>query len=292
MSIGIVGFGILGNAINDVFKDNINVIKSDPSLVKDGANLTRVVLNCNYIFVCVPTPYSFRKKETDCRIIESVISEINELSGKFNKQPIVIIKSTTPPSVIRDFIDRFSNISIVVNPEYLTEKNARYDFIHQQVMILGGKLEDCEKVRSLFLRYSICNRDCEVGFCKAEEAALLKYMANTMLAVKNIFLNQFKQYYDSYFNSTDDERFNDILKLFFLDKRMGDVYINKKSYTIPGHDGDVGYGGKCLPKDINSIIAEAEKVNIDLSLLKETEKSNQKIRSLLDWLEIDGAFTD
>lgn len=292
MNVGIVGFGILGNAINDVFKDSAYVIKSDPKLVKDSANLTRVVIECEFIFICVPTPYSFSKNEIDTSIIERVVSELDRLSEKFEKKPVVIIKSTTPPRVIKDFIDSYENIDLVVSPEYLTEKNARYDFIHQKVMILGGETRVVNRVSNLFLNYSICNRECKIGFTTPEEAALMKYMANSMLAVKNIFLNQFKDYYDNYFGLDCNEPYNDFLELFFLDERMGAVYTNKNRYTVPGHDGDIGFGGKCLPKDINSIIAEGKRLGVDLTLLKETERHNNKIRSFLDWIDIDGAFVD
>jgi len=290
LNIGIIGFGILGNAINDVFKDKANIIKSDPKLLNNSANPTRIVLECEFIFICVPTPYSFSNQETDGSIIKTVISEINFLSNKYKKRPIVIIKSTTPPRLVKEFIDTYKDIDIVVNPEYLTEKNSSYDFIHQKFMILGGDHKACKRVSLLFSKYSICNADCKVGYCTAEEASLLKYMANSMLAVKNIFLNQFKEYYDKYFNLKDDSKYNDFLKLFHLDHRMGNVYINKKDYTIPGHDGDIGYGGKCLPKDLNSMISEGNKLNVNFTLLTETEKYNQKIRTYKDWISIDGAF--
>ena len=36
-------------------------------------------------------------------------------------------------------------------------------------------------------------------------------------------------------------------RVFQLDERMGTSHFN-----VPGHDGNYGYGGKCLPKDLEA----------------------------------------
>jgi UDPglucose 6-dehydrogenase len=51
-----------------------------------------------------------------------------------------------------------------------------------------------------------------------------------------------------------------------LDPRIGSAFLN------PG----IGFGGFCLPKDVQAFIRIAEKSGCDFSLLKEVEKVNQR----------------
>ncbi len=37
---------------------------------------------------------------------------------------------------------------------------------------------------------------------------------------------------------------------FVSDGRIGDSHLN-----VPGHDGKLGYGGTCFPKDVNAILS-------------------------------------
>ena len=48
---------------------------------------------------------------------------------------------------------------------------------------------------------------------------------------------------------------------------------------VPGHDGRLGFGGACLPKDINALVKYAESKNIQLNLIKDVIKTNNKIRA-------------
>ena len=48
---------------------------------------------------------------------------------------------------------------------------------------------------------------------------------------------------------------------------------------VPGHDGRLGFGGACLPKDSNAIVKYAKSLNTELSVLSAAIKTNNKIRS-------------
>jgi len=287
INIGIIGYGIVGKATHHAFsiKSNIyiNDIKLDSSYSKQ-----KIIADCKFIFLAIPTPFKISENKTDTRNIENVLRELNEYAMELSTKNIIIIKSALVPRVISECIKNFKAIDIVVSPEYLTERNSYHDFINQKVMILGGDKLICEEVVNLYEKYSICNKQVKIGICKAEEAALIKYMENCFLGMKNIFNNQFKLYYDKFFNIKDKhEYFNNLMGVFYLDERMG-LYPFK--YRIPGPDGDFGYGGKCLPKDIKTMISEADQLGIDLTIMKEVNKYNDKIRTNKDWLEIKGAI--
>jgi UDPglucose 6-dehydrogenase len=287
MNIGIVGHGIVGKAVEVGFRDKCTLFISDPKY-EAGISKGDVVEHCDYIFVGVPTPYDAKQDSINTTILRGVMWELNEAAYAHLNKPIVIIKSAVTPEVVRSFIQNFKHLEIVVSPEYLTERTSIRDFVNQKCMILGGSPDATKKVNTLYLEHSICNHECNVGYCSAEEACLIKYMENSFMATINIFYNGFKKFYDSYFDTKDNERFNHLLDVFYNDERMGVLPFR---YTVPGPDGDLGYGGKCLPKDTNAIIGEAKRQNTPLTLLEKVNEINNEIRTDKNWRKIDGAFT-
>ena len=50
-----------------------------------------------------------------------------------------------------------------------------------------------------------------------------------------------------------------------------------------GPDGDLGFGGHCLPKDVSAIVSEFES-----ELLKSVLSVNDKVRKNRDWEDMKG----
>ena len=48
---------------------------------------------------------------------------------------------------------------------------------------------------------------------------------------------------------------------------------------VPGHDGRLGFGGACLPKDSNAFIKYANQIEKQLNILNNAIKLNNDIRS-------------
>lgn len=292
MNIGIIGYGIVGKAVEVGFRDKCKLFINDPKY-PESVSKDVIVQECAFIFVGVPTPFNVKEKRVDSSIVEKVISELNYYAKDFGKYPIVIIKSAIVPRIVREWVRIMECLHIVVSPEYLTERSFQHDFVNQKVMILGGAKNICESVHFLYDHLSICNKQVKVGYCTAEEAALVKYMENSFLAMKCIFNNQFKRFYDKFFEpekqATDPhEGFNNLMDIFYLDERMG---LFPFKYRVPGPDGDFGYGGKCLPKDVQAIISEGDDQGTELTLMKKVNEINDQIRTNRDWEKIEGALT-
>ena len=288
MNVGIIGLGIVGKSIRLAFGQHCKLFINDKKVSKYAPySIDDVVKNCGFIFLSVPTPFDNVNNEIETTIIDIVVQSINESAIKQSKSPIVIVKSAVVPRVVRRWLSNFTKINIIISPEYLTQRDSLHDMVNQEVMVLGGDRNLCKRVKRLFIENSICNKQCKVAYCTAEEAALVKYMENSFLGLKNIFLNEYKFYYDRYFNNTDHYRFNALLDVFHTDKRMG---ILPNNYRIPGPDGDIGYGGKCLPKDILSIVSEGRKIGVEFELLEKVNYINNKIRTDKDWEKIEGAM--
>jgi UDPglucose 6-dehydrogenase len=285
--IGIVGYGIVGKAHNVAFKDKATVWVNDPLFRNDSRYLNKrgLMRVCSVIFVGVPTPFNPHKREFTADIVYKVFQELDD-SRDFENNPVIVLKSAVLPSVVRELKARHPELRIVVSPEYLSERNSVADLIGQETLIVGGAKEDRKEVIDAYANFSICNPKATIGEhdC-AEKIALIKYMENSFLAMKVIFMNEFKQLHDKMFESTDDQEFNDLIKIHQLDSRMGGTY----PAIIPGPDGHLGFGGKCLPKDLLSIIHEAKGMGIDMDVLMATWEKNLEVREDRNWTEIGGA---
>jgi UDPglucose 6-dehydrogenase len=76
------------------------------------------------------------------------------------------------------------------------------------------------------------------------------------------------------------------LEGFISDGRIGNSHID-----VPGHDGDMGFGGKCFPKDINAMIKRCEEIGVDPAVMKGAWEKNKEVRNDLDWYDIPGAVS-
>ena len=70
----------------------------------------------------------------------------------------------------------------------------------------------------------------------------------------------------------------DALNGFASDGRVGDSHLN-----VPGHDGQLGYGGKCFPKDVNAFILHAKNLGIELDTIVGGWSTNLKVRKDKEW---------
>ena len=75
-------------------------------------------------------------------------------------------------------------------------------------------------------------------------------------------------------SSPAKEDWDSFIKIVSKDSRIGSSHMN-----VPGHDGRMGFGGACLPKDANAIVKYAESLGGDLAVLASAIKINNKIRA-------------
>jgi|TARA_R100000501_G_C2630806_1_gene126371 UDPglucose 6-dehydrogenase len=278
MNIGIVGHGFVGKAIAEGFRSKCTIFINDPKFPRFSMALEKMVDQCRYIFVSVSTP-SKQNGEFDGTNISQVINDLNRLNKDraSNMKTIVIVKSAVIPSIVKQWVKTKKNIHLIISPEYLSDKDGPRQFVNQKLFILGGETKYCNEVLALYEKYSICNNECPVGLCTEIEASFIKYMENSFLATKVIFMNDFFKLFKSITGSSE-LRWDEVMEIFHYDKRMGSSH-----YKVPGHDGDYGFGGRCLPKDIRAIIWDSAKQNIDLEFLRNVWDRNLSIRSLHDW---------
>jgi len=280
--IGIIGRGFVGSAVEFGFSPNtgcdaeVRVYDKEPS--KSLHSLEETVNESDIIFLSVPTP-SNKDGSMNLDIVRQVLQDISDVNQ--NPHNIILLRSTVTPGTTRKLQEQFDNIKIVFNPEFLTERSAKFDFINQSRFVLGcvdSELEmyETELVADLFRdRFGESISIIQTNF---ETAELIKYMNNCFFATKISFLNEMYQVAKK--SGVD---WNMALDGFVRDGRIGHSHMN-----IPGPDGKLGFGGSCFPKDIQAIINYGESLDLNMNTLKGVWNTNLEVRPDKDWENLKG----
>ncbi len=282
MKLGIIGNGFVGNAIAHAFIPCMEVKIYDKNPEKSFNTLEDVVNDSDVVFVSVPTP--MRSDGTiDLSIVESVFDSI-QVCYKPESSAVFVLKSTVVPGTTRRLKQRHPTLQIVFNPEFLTERHARFDFLNQSRIVLGFEtdLDDgnrnlsVERVKGLYNeRFSGSN----FITTNYETAEMIKYFNNLFFAVKVSFMNEMKLVAEK----TKLINWDKAVRGFVSDGRVGDSHLQ-----VPGPDGKRGFGGSCFPKDINAFMTFAESIGLDLAVLKGAWKTNLNVRPERDWENLKG----
>ncbi|MAI58321.1 MAG: hypothetical protein CML56_04975 [Rhodobacteraceae bacterium] len=275
--IGIIGNGFVGSAIMHGFilhVDDIMIHDKDPK--RSTHTMLDLVEMSTVIFVCVPTPM-FESGECDLSIVESVVEELSTYRSISEK--VVVIKSTVVPGTVESLAKKYSSMNFVFNPEFLTERKARLDFINTSRIVLGGDSQKAiDVVEELYRLRFPYTQIIRTDFATAQ---LIKYMANCFFATKVSFMNEMHQVCDAV-----GANWNQALEGFISDGRIGNSHID-----VPGHDGDFGFGGKCFPKDINAMINKCNELGVKTPVMDGAWEKNKEVRKDLDWYDIPGAVS-
>jgi len=284
-TIGIIGNGFVGSAIVSGFLLHVDdILIYDKDDRRSTHTLKDTVNGSDVIFICVPTPMTdVLGGKIDLSIVDSVFEEISSVpkDDDFSYENVTfVIKSTVTPGTTERYISRYPNMRIAFNPEFLTERAARLDFINTARIIIGANEEEISNdVESLFRErfpYTPIIKT-DVG-----TAQFIKYMANCFFAVKLSYMNEMLQLAE-----TINVNWNDAICGFIADGRIGNSHID-----VPGHDGFRGWGGKCFVKDLNAMIYKMKDEGVDPTVLEAAWKKNLEVRDVHDWAEIDGAVSD
>lgn len=245
--IGVIGQGFVGSAIKEGLKHHYNVrgYDLDPEKcsgfpgIKLSKMHTNLISNSDIIFVCLPTPMR-KDGSCDTRILERELAKINDELKQpplqhLIDQKVFVIKSTVPPGTTKRLGRQFPDMKICFSPEFLTEANSFSDFKNQTRIIIGGP--GAGTVKNMFA-YPFPH--IPIVITDSAAAEMVKYYTNCFLATKVTFANQMYDICKAGGIDYDDVRENVI-----LDERIGDTHL-----SVPGPDGDRGFGGHCVKGDV------------------------------------------
>jgi UDPglucose 6-dehydrogenase len=254
--IGIIGLGFVGSAIKDNYFDySLYLIDTDTS--KGYTDTYNDIKDAEGIFVCVPSP---QNTDGSCNstILENVLKNLKDYNG------VIISKVTATPDVYERLQMEYPNLVYV--PEFLTAANAAEDYAKENWAVIGGSTLAYQREAERVIKYTKPTVDSV--YCSIGEASMVKYIINSFLATKVVFMNEMCQLAE-----INGYNWNRIRGMISKDPR-----INISHTQVPGPDKQFGFGGMCFPKDTSALICYAENLNTTLNVLKEAVKKNMLLR--------------
>jgi len=273
----------------DIDKSKINNLKKGilpiyekklDSVVRNNYKNKRLTFTSSYkkalshsqiVFIAVDTP---AKKDGTADLTQ--IKNVSISLAKYIKNNALIIEKSTVPVGTCDFIRKTIikhlpsnsnkiNFSIASNPEFLKEGSAVDDFTKPDRIIVG--INDNKYAEIFSELYAPFNRRSDkIQFMDVYSSELTKYAANAMLATKISFINELANISDKLGVDIDNIR-----KGIGADKRIG------YDFLYPG----CGYGGSCLPKDLNALIKTSKSKKHNPVLLDAVNRVNDNQKLVL-----------
>ena len=231
------------------------------------------------IFICVGTP-PLENGDADLSAIDRVARLI---AIEANAPKLVAEKSTVPAQTgqqLKRALGFYRGkagfpFRVASNPEFLREGTAVEDFLHPDRIVVGVEDEGAESAlreiyRPIVERRFSCpvhaktcqlTRDVEFVVTTINSAELIKHACNSFLAMKISYANMIADLCEKV-----DADVHEVTRAMGMDPRIGPAFLN----------AGLGFGGFCLPKDVQAFIRLAERYGVDSGLLRETERVNQR----------------
>mgnify|MGYP003135718522 FL=1 len=253
MKIGVIGVGVVGTAIEQGFKDLGHIVKTHD--IKHNTKIENV-LDTKLVFLCLPTNPN-RKGECDTKALFQVVRRLNHLRYK----GIIAIKSTIIPGTYNELSKEFDEERMCHVPEFLREKFAYEDFTeNHNVLVVGAPNYNVARIVINCHGYYPKN----IIELSPQEAEFVKYYSNVFKAVKITFANSFGKICDKF-----DVDYSSVLKAFELEN------VKETSYLKYSKDLG-GFGGMCLPKDVQALSKLVDNEGIEVDLFKFILEENEK----------------
>ena len=226
--IGFVGQGWIGkNYANDFEKRGFQTVRyslEKPYLEK--------IKDCDIVFIAVPTPTTL--EGFDGHIVEEALTLVGR--GK-----IAVIKSTVLPGTTTQFQEKYSILTIIYSPEFLSEATAEYDSAYPFSNIIGLSLDTPRHRTASDKLISVLPHAPFQLVCTSTEAEMIKYTHNVSGYVQIMFFNMM---YD--FTRTIGCDWSVIRQALIADPFVA------SQYSEPIHKSGRGAGGGCFIKDFAS----------------------------------------
>lgn len=320
-NIGIIGVGVLGTAILETFEDynTLNKLNTTKPIInlypydkyKNIGNFEDI-LNTNIIFICLPTEYS----QTDEKYnIKEIINILNELSNATYKG-IILLKSTVEPQTTVILYKNNRNLRIIHNPEFLSAKTAKNDFMHQTHIILGllpdthnetilyiinfySEIFDAKLFNSVLFNEILLNKE---GVCDFKNNSIIssitEFKANTnieniddnlrpIISLCSTTESESVKLFCNAFYATKIQFFTEIKLLCdnmginynnVRDMMILNRWINPMHTIVPGDDNKISFGGKCFPKDIKALNSFMNQNNTPHEVIQSVVNENNIMR--------------
>lgn len=235
--IGFIGQGWIGKNYADNFeKRGFKVIRyalEEPYLVNKDK-----IKDCDIVFIAVPTPTTPEGFQDS--IVREAVSNVG--LGK-----IAVIKSTLRPGTTRSIQEQYPKIVVIHSPEFLSRSTVVSDVANpiQNIMGITNLDNSCKEAAELVL---LVLPDAPSMIVSAETAELYKYVHNTSLFARSIFMNVLYEIAEKLNVDWDDikQAIQNDPMIAFQTPTVSHWHIE------PRHTGGRGIGGDCHIKDMET----------------------------------------
>ena len=242
-------------------------------------SVAEAVRSGDAIFICVGTP-PLADGGADLSAIENVARVI---ASEARTAKLVIEKSTVPVQTgqqVKRALQVYgrehgATFLVASNPEFLREGTAVEDLLHPDRIVVG--VEDAESERQLREIYQPImdgKFSCPIHangcpplsparfiVTTINSAELIKHASNSFLALKISYANLISDLCEKLGANVDE-----VTHAVGMDPRIGPQFLR----------AGIGFGGFCLPKDVQAFIRLAERAGVDFSMFKEAERVNKR----------------
>jgi UDPglucose 6-dehydrogenase len=259
MNFGIAGIGVVGSALQRFLETKGHLVHTYDKKLKESkiSNL----LKSQLCFLCLPTEYDDETQEYNMKPIRSVLKY---LSKKHYLHPVVI-KSTMTPGTTLNLKADFPNLHIVHCPEFLSSATNDTDTQFPNQILLGCPQHTAAAVSgTVYTIFKELYPNIPIFIVDSQTTECVKLFCNSFYSVK-------LQYFNDMYAICQREGYNyDLIKQLML----MNGWIHPMHTVVPGYDGNLGFGGKCLPKDILALKGWCKKKNHRCKLIEATILSN------------------
>ncbi len=232
-----------------------------------GDDIKQAVAGSNAIFIAVGTPPRNGDGHAD---LTYVFAAAEQVAGAMSDYAVIVTKSTVPVGTSRRISEIVSlarpdlQFDVASNPEFLREGSAIADFMRPDRVVIGtdvsrpdGGERAQEVLRRLYRPLYLI--EAPILFTSLESSELIKYAANSFLAMKISFINEMADLCERVGGDV-----HDVARGIGLDGRIGRKFL---------HAG-AGYGGSCFPKDTLALMRIAQEAGASSRLVEATVQVN------------------
>lgn len=260
MRIGVIGRGVVGNAIYEGL-GHIGNTMSFFDIAWQNSTINDVI-DTECVFISVPTN-QLDNGDCDTSIVENVINDLSDI----NYKGLVAIKSTIIPGTTDRLSNIYNNLRICCVPEFLRARIALNDFLHNHdVLVIGShNTTDFDVIK-------VAHGDIpkSVMCIKPTEAEIVKYFNNVNHSIQIIFAGitydvckELGVDYDSVYNT-----------------------IIKRECFNPSYlkcdENLLGFGGHCLPKDTAAWGNLIKSLGLNYTTIQSVIDDNHRIKKIKD----------
>lgn len=253
---------------NEVFK---NENKLEEILIRNDSNIRFTseyrdsIYDANVIMFCLEV----KEKEPGVVDLTPLYNSAKEACKFIHQDVTVIIRTTVPVGTNRELklfmesnlLNKYK-VDVVSNPEFLSQGTAMKDMLTPARIVVGVSTREAQQVMKELYR----GFEAPLLIVSPESAELIKYAANSYLAVKLSYINEIADLCDKVGADIQQVSFG-----IGLDPRIGSKYLSS----------GVGFGGPALPQDTKVLQHLAKENDVELSLVDAAVRVNDNRSAVL-----------